>query len=472
MSDTPQEQPEDQGFRRIGFENTSRNGARTNGAVNGTGRVPTAATVICGICNDAQWLATPPAAAGNAPSLIPCSCQSEQRAGSDQLSAYAGLGALSSRTFDTLKKRGVRRNVDAESFWKIASQAQRFAAEPEGWLVVSGPVGSGKTHMAAAIANRIAEHGKPAKYVSALDIPDLVRSIEFGPDAEDAKTSWQAIVDAPVLILDDFGASQPNARSEARLDQLLTNRTIQPLPTVVVLARPLDQLAERFKARLSNRHLCTSAEMLTKASADDSHDRVPRTMRERMTFDTFSASGAPSTTTDEQASLSFALEAAHRFADEPDNWLYLHGPTGVGKTHLAISIAIHAEVLGMETSFWRVPDLLDKLRHGFNTDTETTFYDQFTAVKDAELLILDDFGAQAMTEWSLEKLYQLICHRHDRMLPTIVTSQYIIWEQINEPRWQQLEQMPLWESIRSRLADSSVVTECLMSAPDFRNRGA
>ena len=435
--------------------------------------MPNAETVICDICNDAHWLATPPAVAGNAPSLVPCFCQAERRTGANHLSAYAGLGALASRTFDTLKKRGVHRNVDAESFWNVVAHAQRFAADPEGWLVVSGPIGSGKTHTAAAIANRIAENEKPAKYVSALDIPDLVRRIEFGPDGEDAQTSWQATLDAPVLILDDFGASQPNARSEARLDQLLTNRTIQPLPTVVVLARPLEQLPERFRGRLSDQHLCSSAEILTNASATDGQERLPRTMRERMTFDTFSASGAPSATSDEQASLSVSIDAARRFATKPENgWLYLHGPTGGGKTHLAMAIAIDAERRGYQPYFWRVPDLLDKLRHGFNTGTETTFYDQFTAVKNAAMLILDDFGAQAMTEWSLEKLYQLICHRHDRRLPTVITSQYIIWEGIEDPRWQELEQMPLWQSIKSRLADSSVVTECLMLAPDYRNRGA
>ena len=435
--------------------------------------MPSAETVLCDTCNDAQWLATPPAVVGNAPSLVPCFCQAERRTGSNHLSAYAGLGALKSRTFDTLKKRGVHRNVDAVSFWKVVEQVQRFASEREGWLVVSGPVGSGKTHIAAAIANRFAENGKPAKYVSALDIPDLVRRIEFGPDAEDAKTDWQSIVDAPVLILDDFGASQPNARSEARLDQLLTNRTIQPLPTVVVLARPLEQLSGRFSERLSDKQLCSYAEILTNASVIDKEERLPRTMRERMTFDTFSSSGAPSTTTDEQASLSVALDAAQRFAIKPENsWLYLHGPTGGGKTHLAMAIANDVERRGYQPHFWRVPDLLDKLRHGFNTGTETTFYDQFTAVKNAAMLILDDFGAQAMTDWSLEKLYQLICHRHDRRLPTVITSQYIIWEGIEDPRWQELEQMPLWQSIKSRLADSSVVTECLMLAPDFRNRGA
>ena len=118
-----------------------------------------------------------------------------------------------------------------------------------------------------------------------------------------------------------------------------------------------------------------------------------------------------------------------------------------------------------------MPDLLDNLRHSYSNPNESTFYELFDSVRNCELLILDDFGAQQMTDWALEKLYQIITHRHDRLLRTVITSQYILWEGADNKNWDRVRGKHQWEAIRSRLNDSSVVTERLMAAPDYRNRG-
>ena len=83
-----------------------------------------------------------------------------------------------------------------------------------------------------------------------------------------------------------------------------------------------------------------------------------------------------------------------------------------------------------------------------------------------------NFGQQNATDWALEKLYQLISHRHDRLLATVITSQYILWPSADNSAWRNVVDKIHWESIHSRLYDSSVVTESLMAAPDYRNRGA
>ena len=466
MTDTPQEQHEDRGFRRINFAGTRTAEARTD-------RTPDAGTVVCETCNDARWLAVRSTVPGEVPALIPCRCHEERQAGTDARSVFSELEVLSSRTFDTLDMGKQPRNADAASFRNAVVQAKRYAEQPVGWLVLSGPVLSGKTHIAAAIANKATELGNPVRYISAFAVPDMIRGIDFGRDAEDAETRWQSLLDAPVLILDDFGAGAPNARTEGRLDLLLTHRATQGSPTVVVLARPLEQLAERFRDRLADQELCALAEIHRRVSSDDvqARGRLPRSMLQSRTFDNFDASGAPSASPNERASLSLALAAARRFAANPVNWLYLAGPTGVGKTHLAVAIAGQAEKQGLRPTFWRVPDLLDRLRNGFETGSKSTFYDQFMAVKESHLLILDDFGSHSATDWSIEKLYELICHRSDRALPTVITTQYMLWEGLGEQRWRKMEQLSLWESLRSRLEDSSIVADHIMSAPDYRRRG-
>lgn len=199
---------------------------------------------------------------------------------------------------------------------------------------------------------------------------------------------------------------------------------------------------------------------------------IPKTMLQRMTFGNFNPNGAMTSTPNQRESLSMALDVAKSYAEHPESWLFLDGTTGVGKTHLAVAIANLQLGYGTEVRFWTVADLLDYLRHAYARSNDSAFYTIFDETRNSELLILDDFAAPSMTDWSLERLYQLIAYRQDRLLPTIITSQYILWKGADNSDWAQLEGRQHWESIRSRLNDRDVVTECLMVAPDYRNRGA
>ena len=115
---------------------------------------------------------------------------------------------------------------------------------------------------------------------------------------------------------------------------------------------------------------------------------------------------------------------------------------------------------------------MDSLRASYSKSDDLAFHTLFDSVRNSELLILDDFGQQNMTDWALEKLYQLIAYRHDRALPTVITSQYIIWDGAENEAWGRVRGKLQWESIHSRLKYQSVVTEKLIVAPDFRARGA
>ena len=454
---------------------TSNATSRNNGSLsrsNGALRVPAVNSVNCEACQDSLWIALERTEPGQLSSVVPCDCQDESNTHVNQLRTYANLGVLVDRTFENLNPRGRKGRVDPSSFQSAVDGAKRFSEDPTGWLTIAGPVASGKSHIAAAIANRITSNGQPAKFVSALHIEDLLRDVTFRNDSDGDGQMWDAVSSAPVLVIDDFGAHYATDWLESRIDQLLTDRAAAGAPTVIVLAKPLNQISERNRARLSDPDLCTQLVISPGSATSTADDAVPKLMLERMTFDSFKVSGAPTTNRTEQDTLAVAFAAAKDYASNPEKWLYLHGPTGVGKTHLAVAIAGQTTAAGWSPCYWRVPDLLDRLRQTFAAGSETSFYDIFASVRNAELLILDDFVPLGMTEWTLEKLYQLICHRYDRQLPTVITSQYIIWEGFEDSRWQALRGRVLWDSIKSRLADTSVVTERLMSAPDYRNRGA
>ncbi len=103
--------------------------------------------------------------------------------------------------------------------------------------------------------------------------------------------------------------------------------------------------------------------------------------------------------------------------------LLLWGPFGSGKTGLAIA-TLKAHIRTNEESglFITVPALLDRIRQGYDRDSGEKSDEILTRVKDEPFLVLDDLGAERVTDWVAERLFVIINHRHDEDLPTVFTS--------------------------------------------------
>lgn len=153
-------------------------------------------------------------------------------------------------------------------------------------------------------------------------------------------------------------------------------------------------------------------------------------------------------------SLRYAYETCMHFAQQPEGWLLITGTYGCGKTHLAAAIANQQLAAGKSALFQVVPDLMDHLRNSFSPSNELTFDELFEQVRSIPLLILDDFGAQHASSWVQEKLFQLLNHRYNLKLPTVVTTNLRLDE--IEPR------------LRSRLSFVQFVNSVLITAPDYR----
>jgi DNA replication protein DnaC len=151
-----------------------------------------------------------------------------------------------------------------------------------------------------------------------------------------------------------------------------------------------------------------------------------------------------------------AAQVAAEYAQNPEGWLLLIGPNGCGKTHLAAAIANQSLDNGSVVLFSVVPDLLDHLRAAFAPNA-TEVYDQlFAKMREAEVLVLDDLGAQQSSPWANEKLFQLLNYRYNLGMPTVITA---------NPRGLQ----GIDERIRSRLTDVSLIMSVnLERARDYR----
>jgi len=133
------------------------------------------------------------------------------------------------------------------------------------------------------------------------------------------------------------------------------------------------------------------------------------------------------------------LPLRYRFADETKNaevapdlgedGTLITGKNGRGKTHLAARIAIaKAETEAMNPVWVEVPILLARFRASFRQGSAETELDIVGEYDSPDLLILDDFGAEKATDYSMQSLYLILSRRINDLRPTVVTTNLTLAE--------------------------------------------
>jgi len=119
------------------------------------------------------------------------------------------------------------------------------------------------------------------------------------------------------------------------------------------------------------------------------------------------------------AAMTAIKRTCEEYATDPAGWLVLKGPTGAGKTHLAYGIVVEALRRDIPARAFNVADLLDSLRASMRQDNYDAVMADLSGVR---LLVLDDLWANRSTDWSADALLQLVNHRYERRLPTVITT--------------------------------------------------
>ena len=103
--------------------------------------------------------------------------------------------------------------------------------------------------------------------------------------------------------------------------------------------------------------------------------------------------------------------------------IFLTGPNGTGKTHLAVSI-LRETLLRYTDScrFIKIPPLLFEVKQAFKSnfyDSEDLLIKRFL---NYDLLVLDEIGVEKATPWALQTLYLIIDGRSSHLKKTVFTS--------------------------------------------------
>ena len=178
-------------------------------------------------------------------------------------------------------------------------------------------------------------------------------------------------------------------------------------------------------------------------------------------------------------SLGRALMTARKFADAypvdtGGKGLLFVGSIGVGKTHLAVGVLRRlVQERGAKGLFYDFRQLIWRIQNSYNPQVSTTVEELLKPVFAAEVLVLDDMGAQKPSDWAEDIFALILNNRYNEKQTTIITTNYpdqppgagAQTEAERAAREQTLGDR-IGERMRSRLAEMCVCID--MTGKDFR----
>ena len=185
--------------------------------------------------------------------LIPCECKLEEREVKRRrdFAELSGLDILEDWTFTTF-------DPDVPRVRRAYEICLEYAQNPDGWLLLMGRYGCGKTHLAAAVANHVVDQQRLFPLFTVVpDLLDYLRAT-FAPNrTESYDERFNEVRNAGLLILDDLGTENSTPWATEKLFQIINHRYNQRKPTIITTNRDLDVLDPRIASRIKDAGICT-----------------------------------------------------------------------------------------------------------------------------------------------------------------------------------------------------------------------
>lgn len=175
----------------------------------------------------------------------------QERERINRIIGASGVGArFRNRTFDTFRVE----ELNSHAFNIAKGYADNFRAlqtNPDGQekngLLINGPKGTGKTHLAAAIANQLMAQGVPVVFATMIDLLAKIKASFERHGAEAAEHEIMRLYKtADLLIIDDIGKEQPTEWALAKIYQIINARYEDYKPLIITSNYTAAELVQRM----------------------------------------------------------------------------------------------------------------------------------------------------------------------------------------------------------------------------------
>ena len=194
--------------------------------------------------------------------------------------SFSSLRLYDHMRFDTFDTDSVYRD-ERENLQGALNLARDWAANPVGWLCFIGDYGSGKSHLAAAIAYDLYERGKDVTFTGVPDLLDYFRVSFDGRSREGFYERFDAIVKAPILILDDLSLAGATPWAKEKLFQIIDRRYHGRTPTVLTSYHTIEEIDPRLTTRLMDARVCATFALTVRSFVKRQPQAAPKTGKRR-----------------------------------------------------------------------------------------------------------------------------------------------------------------------------------------------
>jgi DNA replication protein DnaC len=178
-------------------------------------------------------------------------------------------------------------------------------------------------------------------------------------------------------------------------------------------------VVEHDGSSMAERCTCIAA---TRAEELEGRAQIPKKYRDASLDNFHVPQDNPIASTELQRIKSIVRGYAQEYPHLSKPGLLLAGPTGTGKTHLAVAAVRSLISRGHEAIFFDYQNLLERIRSGYSETLGTSNREAYRVALETEILLLDDLGAHRVTDWVEDTVTAIVTYRYNHRKPLIATT--------------------------------------------------